>query len=105
MLFRSDSAGGSGFSFADMTANRAGILFAGGVANKRFTLPTIANEFTVAGYMPNVDGLPEGLTAAQLLAQFGPQTDDRFRRELDKIDQRLMQLPTYRGEAKTAAQR
>lgn len=100
----SDSAGGSGFSFADMTANRAGILFAGGLVNKRFSLATLSDQFTVAKFMPNVDGLPEGLTAAEMLAQFGPQTDDRFRRELDKIDQRLMQLSTYR-DTKTAAQR
>jgi hypothetical protein len=99
----SDSAGGSGFSFADMTANRAGILFAGGLLNKRFTLATVSDEFTVANYMPSVDNLPEGLSATELLAQFGPQTDDRFRRELDEIDQRLMQLPIYRG-AQTAAQ-
>ena len=100
----SDANGGSGFSFADMAANRAGILFAGGVINKRFTLRNVSDEFTVPTFMPSVDDLPEGLTAAQLLAQFGPQTDNRFRRELDEIDQRLLQLPTYRN-AKTAAER
>ena len=73
-----DSAGGSGFSFADMAANRAGILFAGGLLNKRLTLASVSDEFTVANYMPAVDDLPEGLSAAELLAQFGPQTDDRF---------------------------
>jgi hypothetical protein len=92
----SDSNGGSGFSFVDMTANRAGILFAGGLLNKRLTLPSIADEFTVPAYMPAVDGLPEGLSTAQLLAKFGPQTDDRFRRELSEIDRRLLELPTYR---------
>jgi hypothetical protein len=100
----SDSNGGSGFSFADMAANRAGILFAGGLINKRLTLLSVADEFTAPAYMPSVDDLPEGLTAAQLLTQFGPQTDNRFRRELDEIDQRLRQLPTYRN-AKIASQR
>ena len=56
----SDSNGGSGFSFADMTANRAGILFAGGLLNKRFTLLSVADDFTVPSYMPAVEGLPEG---------------------------------------------
>ncbi len=100
----SDSNGGSGFSFADMAANRAGILFAGGVMNKRFSLRTVADEFTVPAYMPSVADLPEGLTAAQLLTQFGPQTDDRFRHQLQQIDQRLLQLPTYRN-GKIASQR
>ena len=92
-----DAAGGSGFSFADMTANRAGILFAGGVINRRFSLLKVSDEFTVPAYMPSVDGMPEGLTAAQLLAQFGPQTDDRFRQQMGRIDQRLLQLPPYRN--------
>jgi hypothetical protein len=100
----SDSNGGSGFSFVDMTANRAGILFAGGLLNKRLTLATVSDDFTVANYMPTIDDLPEGLTTAQLLTQFGPQTDNRFRRELDAIDQRLMRLPTYRN-AETPAER
>jgi hypothetical protein len=100
----SDSNGGSGFSFVDMTANRAGILFAGGLLNKRLTLATVSDDFTVANYMPTIDDLPEGLTTAQLLTQFGPQTDNRFRRELDAIDQRLMLLPTYRN-AETPAER
>ncbi len=100
----SDSSGGSGFSFVDMTANRAGILFAGGLLTKRFTLVTVADDFTVSAYMPPIDNLPEGLTTAQLVAHFGPQTDDRFRRELNEIDRRLMQLPSY-GNANTASQR
>ncbi len=93
----SDSNGGSGFSFADMAANRAGIVFAGGLINKRFTLAKLSDEFTVPDFVPLVDALPEGLTAAQMLAQFGPQTDDRFRRQLNEIDKRLMQLPAYQN--------
>lgn len=92
-----DANGGSGFSFVDMAANRAGIVFAGSVLNKRVPLKAVGDEFTVAAYMPNVDELPEGLTATQLLADYGPQNDDRFQRELKRIDQRLLQLPTYRG--------
>ena len=91
-----DASGGSGFSFADMAANRAGILFAGSVLNKRVPLRAVGDEFTVAAYMPSIDELPEGLTATQLLAEYGPQNDDRFQRELKRIDQRLLQLPTYR---------
>jgi Matrixin len=93
----SDSDGGSGFSFIDLTADRAGILFAGSLINKRFTLLEIADHYTVPAFMPAIDNMPEGLTAAQLLVQFGPQTDDRFRHQLDEIDRRLLQLPTYRS--------
>lgn len=99
-----DASGGSGFSFVDMAANRAGILFAGSLLNKRVSLRAVGDEFTVAAYMPNIDELPEGLTAAQLLAEYGPQNDDRFQRELKRIEQRLLQLPNYRG-ADTASSR
>ena len=87
-----------------MAANRAGILFAGGLISKRLTVPAVADDFTVPAYMPSVDDLPEGLTATQLLTEFGPQTDNRFRREIDAIDQRLLQLPPYRN-ANRASQR
>ncbi|MGD9634968.1 MAG: hypothetical protein AB7U97_16935, partial [Pirellulales bacterium] len=93
----SDANGGSGFSFVDMAANRAGILFAGSLLNRRVSLRAVGDEFTVEAYMPNIDELPEGLTATQLLAEYGPQNDDRFQRELQRIDQRLQQLPSYRN--------
>lgn len=92
-----DSNGGSGFSFVDMAANRAGILFAGSVLNKRVSLQTVGDKFTIAAFMPSVDELPEGLTATQMLTEYGPQNDDRFQRELKRIDQRLLELPTYRN--------
>lgn len=92
-----DSNGGSGFSFVDMAANRAGIVFAGSLLNKRVSLRMIEDGFTVSAYMPDVAELPEGLTATQLLAEYGPQNDDRFQRELKRIDERLLQLPTYRN--------
>jgi hypothetical protein len=92
-----DASGGSGFSFCDMAANRAGILFAGSLLNKRVPLRAVGDEFTVVAYMPSIDELPEGLNAAQLLAEYGPQNDDRFQRELQRIDQRLLQLPSYRN--------
>jgi len=92
-----DANGGSGFSFVDMAANRAGIVFAGHVLHKRVPLKAVGDEFTVVGYMPNIDELPEGLTATELLGEFGPQNDDRFQRELKRIDQRLLQLPAYRS--------
>jgi hypothetical protein len=91
-----DANRGSGFSFADVAANRAGVLFAGGVINKRFSLIDVAEKFRVPVYMPAVADLSEGLMAAELTLQFGGQSDDRFQQQLQQIDQRLLQLPPYR---------
>jgi matrixin len=92
-----DSEGSEGFSFVDMTANRAGILFAGGVLRNAFTLSTLADGFTVATYMPPIDDIPEGLSATQLIARFGLPADPRFQKQLKAIDQRVLELPAYRG--------
>jgi len=87
---------GSGFSFADLAANRAGSTFAGGVLDKKFSLPMLARGFVVEHYMPSIEGLPEKLTAAQLLTEFGDQEGDRFQQQLQKVNQRVLALPPYR---------
>jgi hypothetical protein len=92
-----DSEGSEGFSFVDMTANRAGILFAGGVMKNAFALSTLADDFTVAAYMPTIDGIPENLSAMQLMAQFGLPADARFQKQLQAVDERVRELPAYRG--------
>jgi hypothetical protein len=100
----SDARSGRGFSFADVAASRAGVLFAGGVINRKFSLLALSDNFSAEAYMPSVEGLPEGLTAAQLVSQFGGPSDNRFQNELDRIDQLLLQLPAYRS-AKIALER
>jgi hypothetical protein len=99
-----DSEGSEGFSFVDMTANRAGILFAGGVVRNAFTLSALADGFTVATYMPPFDGIPEKLYATQLMSQFGLPADPRFQKQLKVIDQRVLDLPAYHGIAAPATQ-
>jgi len=97
----SDANGGSGFSFADVAANRAGVLFAGGVLNERFSLVDVADNFRVSVYMPSVAGLPEGLTIGDLKSQFGAPGEDRFGQQLKQVNQRVLQLPPYRESTVT----
>jgi hypothetical protein len=91
-----DSHGTSGFSFVDIAADRAGVRFAEGVLNRRLSLNLLAQGFTVAAFMPQIEGLPEGLKAVDFAAQFGTADDERFRKQLQEIDQRLQKLPPYR---------
>lgn len=86
----------SGFSFADMAANKAGRMFAEGVMDKRFSLPLLADGFSVSLYMPAVDGLEEGLSTVELAAEFGGQQDNRFQQQLQEVDSRVLALPPYR---------
>jgi hypothetical protein len=94
-----DSHGGSGFSFVDLAADRAGVRFAEGVLSRRFALDLLAQGFSAAAFMPDVKGLPEGLTAAEVSSQFGAVNDARFQKLVQDIDQRVRQLPVYQVTA------
>jgi hypothetical protein len=91
-----DAHGASGFSFADLAADRAGARFADGVLSNRFAVGMLAHGFAVAAFMPDVNGLPEGLTAVEVASDYGPKDDPRFQKQLQAIDHRVQQLPPYR---------
>jgi hypothetical protein len=91
-----DAQGASGFSFADIAADRAAARFASGVLAKQIPLRLLAESFSVASFMPEVDGLPEGLSAAQFKDQFGAARGPRFDKQIAEIDQRILELPPYR---------
>jgi hypothetical protein len=90
-----DAQAGSGFSFADMAANRSGIAFAVAVLGKKITLADVAQGFRVDAFLPPLDGFTEGLTASQLQRKYGGFGDRRFTEELTRIDRRVMALPVY----------
>lgn len=85
----------SGFSFADLAANRAGVRFASSVLEKRVTLGNLGLTFSVASFMPDLASLPEHLSAKDFAAQFGSQSDLRFTKQLKEIDDRIQKLPAY----------
>ena len=91
-----DAQGGSGFSFADLAADRAGIRFAEAVLNNRLRLPTLASSFTIRDFVPPIDGLPEELQSADLLGDFGGLGDARFDAQMRQIEQRIDDLPPYK---------
>jgi hypothetical protein len=91
-----DAQGGSGFSFVDLAADRAGARFAHGILNKQLPLGLLPQTFTVKEFMPKVQDLPEGIPLADFKAQFGARDDPRFRKQLAEIDGRISNLPPYR---------
>ena len=98
-----DSNGGSGFSFADMAANRAGIAFAVAVLKDRLTLDDVARTFTVESFMPPIEGLREGLQAQEFTAAFGGVGDQRLQAELGRIEANISALPVYQRPATESA--
>ena len=91
-----DAQGDSGFSFADIAADRAGTRFASGVLKNHFPLGGLDKSFEVDTFVPTVEGLPEGLSAAQFKSRFGKKNAPQVLDQLKEIDHRIQTLPPYR---------
>lgn len=89
----SDSNGGSGFSFADMAANRAGIRLAqraiANPASARNIQQRAAAGLSEDDFMPTLDGLPEGMDQQTFSASFGNQSNADYQRMIAVIDRRI----------------
>jgi uncharacterized protein YfiM (DUF2279 family) len=85
--------GGSGFSFVDMMANRAGIMFAGAATGNA----TAAREMQLRisqgmirdDLLPDFQGLPEGISDARFRTEFGGLRGEGTRRVNEEIARRL----------------
>lgn len=94
--------GGSGFSFTDLAANRAGILFA--LAATRTAESATATQRAVVGddlrgddYCPEIADLPEGLSRDRFQAEYGGLAGDRTREVLADIDRRMATRPVLQA--------
>lgn len=87
--------GGSGFSFADLCADLAGIAFAGPLRQQGKVPARLADAFTVADYIPEMTGLREGLSQEAFSRAFGSISDERFQQELAAVRKRVQTLPGY----------
>lgn len=90
-----DANGGTGFSFVDMAANRAGITFAERLLEEKLSLRKIAESFHVDDYLPTLRGLDEGLTLEQLEANYGGEGQLTVPQQLEAIEDRVLSLPVY----------
>lgn len=90
-----DARRGSGFSFADMAANRAGIAFAARLLAGQISIDEIAKEFRSEDYLPHLDDLAEGLGVEELEAQFGELGNQALTAELTRIERRILAQPVY----------
>ena len=90
-----DANGGTGFSFADLAADRAGIEFARRVAAGEISLEDLSQSFTVADYLPPIDGLPEGLSLDELKKQFGDTSSEAFQEQVKQIESAILALRVY----------
>jgi len=95
-----DSAGGSGFSFADLAADRAGIALAnmglepGQQARAlQQRLSRVRNE---NNFMPSINSLREGLQDIDFKTVYKNIDSAEYKRVIRVIDQRIARLAIYR---------
>ena len=90
-----DAMGKSGYSFADLAANRAGIRFAERVLAGAAPTAWLAERFSVNDFAPDLAGLPEGLSASEVVDRYGGVGDPRFEALRKEIEARIDRLPPY----------
>ena len=85
--------GGSGFSFADLLADRAGTRLAVAAtrdeAAARAMQERLAKSFTLGDVFPAAADLPEGLSEAQLKSRYGGINGPGYKKLLAEIERRL----------------
>jgi uncharacterized protein YfiM (DUF2279 family) len=94
-----DSRGGSGFSFNDIAADRAGVCF-GESAAKSATAnklqAKVAAGIIESDLMPAAADLPEYLPETEFKRRFGGIDGVEYKKMMAKIEQRVAALPFYR---------
>jgi hypothetical protein len=97
-----DAENGSGFSFIDIMADRAGTRF-GRLAvssekNAREFQRVLATATDYATIIPDLQGLPENMNQATFKSLFGNTDSKRYRNMIKEIDRRIDALPLYRQD-------
>lgn len=87
-----DAQFGTGFSFVDLSADLAGIAFASRVLDGRLPLNRVAESFRVADYVPDPEGLKEGVSPEELERQYGGTKGKAFADVVDEIRRRIAAL-------------
>ena len=91
---------GSGFSFIDLMADRAGVRFSQLSTNHSQTANTVQRlvigKFSEADLFPSIADLPEGLTQQQFDQDYQHLDSVPYLRLLSQINQHLETIPLYR---------
>lgn len=95
--------GGSGFSFADLAADKAGVAFALRLTKSTSQAREVQQRLTAVSseklFFPSIENLPEGLSEQQFQQRFGSVGSPRYQELASYIDQRIARLPLYSQQA------
>ncbi len=95
-----DADGGSGFSFGDLLADRAGTTFADTATRDDAAAARmqqrLAAGFRVDDFFPPAADLPEGIPDAELQSRYGGVGGSLYRQQTDELERRLALCAAYR---------
>ncbi len=98
--FLDSNPGGSGFSFADLMADRAGTRFARLATESEVAAlqiqNTITNSLTENDFMPQIHGIPEGISADLFNENYRDVESTEYKQMISFLDDRLAELTLYR---------
>lgn len=89
----SDAHGGSGFSFGDLSADLAGVAFAVRLQAAPAFPPFLEQTFAVEDFLPPAADLVEDLQWPEFTARYGSLSDERYRKALQEVRNRVAKLP------------
>lgn len=93
--------GGSGFSFSDIAADRAGVVLAE-IASDESSAQRLQNVLAGAvsedAYFPDISGLPDNMTQSEFEARFVDVENEKYLAVMADIERRIAQLPAYRKQ-------
>lgn len=93
-----DARHGSGFSFADLAADRAGTTFGELLIRHPERIDQLLKKrFSDTDLVPDLGDLPEGLNERDFRRRFGAQGSPAYQALSREIDQRVAALPLYNG--------
>lgn len=94
----SDSRHGSGFSFADLAADRAGTIFGELLIKHPARVDELLHSpFADAALTPALADFPGPMNERDFQQRFGSPGSPAYQQVLDEIDRRIFALPLYRG--------
>jgi len=94
-----DSKGGTGFSFADLAADRAGVRFAelstGSPKGAIFVQKHLNKDLTESNFMPRIDRLPEGIQEMTFKKRYRDMDSKEFLKVKNEIKHRIAACQLY----------
>ncbi len=97
-----DASSGSGFSFKDLAADKAGTRFGELAVASSLSASTLQNSLVKGRgdtlLMPDINGLEENLNKAKFERRYGGPGDERYEAVVRMIDHRINNLALYRQD-------